>query len=324
MIDIVKECEGAQSIGITGHINPDGDCVGSVMALWQFLSKVYPEAQIDVMIEKPMDVFNCIKGVSGIVTDYSGDTVYDVMFVVDSVPDRCGEAVRYIETAKKVINIDHHVSNQGGCDVDYIVPGVSSAAEVVYELIAQKEDYKKLIDSDIAQSLYIGIIHDCGVMQYSNTSPKTLRIVADLIEFGFDFSKIINETFYEKTQVQSKLLGEALMYSYTLMNGRVMVSVTDMETLRKYGADKKDLSGIVNQLLMVRGVDVAVYIYEVGENAYKVSMRSCTDDIDLAKVSSHFGGGGHVRAAGCNLEGTSEEVLQKIMEQLALQMENGK
>ena len=319
MIDIVKECEGAQSIGIAGHVNPDGDCVGSVTALWMFLSKVYPQAQIDVMIEKPLDVFDCVKGVSEIMTDYSHDTVYDVMFVVDTVPDRCGEAIKYIETAKKVINIDHHVSNKGGCDVDHIVPGVSSAAEVVYELIAQKEEYKKLIDIDMAQALYIGIIHDCGVMQYSNTSPKTLRIVADLIEFGFDFSKIIDETFYEKTQVQSKLLGKALMDSYALMDGRVMVSVTDMETLREYGADKKDLSGIVNQLRIVKGVDVAVYIYEVGEKSYKVSMRSGTDDIDLSKVSSYFGGG-HVRAAGCNLEGTKEEVLQKIMEQLAIQM----
>lgn len=324
MIDIVKECEGAQKIGITGHINPDGDCVGSVMALWQFLCKVYPDVQIDVMIEEPMDVFSCVKGVSEIVSDYSREVVYDVMFVVDTVPDRCGEAIKYIETAKKVVNIDHHVSNQGGCDVDYIVPGASSAAEVVYDLITQKEEYKKLIDKELAQTLYIGIIHDCGVMQYSNTSPKTLRIVADLIEFGFDFSKIIDETFYEKTQVQSKLLGKALMDSYALMDGRVMVSVTDLETLREYGADKKDLSGIVNQLRIVKGVDVAVYVYETEENAYKVSMRSGTDDIDLSKVSSYFGGGGHVRAAGCNLKGTKEEVIQNVMEQLALQMEDNR
>ncbi len=324
MIDIVKECEGAQKIGITGHVNPDGDCVGSVMALWQFLRKVYPEVQIDVMMEEPLDVFSFVKGVSEIVSDYSRDVVYDVMLVVDTVPDRCGEAIKYIETAKKVINIDHHVSNKGGCDVDYIVPGVSSAAEVVYDLITHKEEYKKLIDKELAQTLYIGIIHDCGVMQYSNTSPKTLRVVADLIEFGFDFSKIIDETFYEKTQVQSKLLGKALMDSYALMDGRVMVSVTDLETLRNYSASKKDLSGIVNQLRIVKGVDVAVYIYEVEENAYKVSMRSCTDDIDLSKVSVHFGGGGHVRAAGCNVNGTKEEVIQKVMEQLALQMEDNR
>ncbi len=324
MIDIVKECEGANVIGITGHVNPDGDCVGTVMALWQFLCKVFPDAQIDVMIEQPPEVFGCVKGVSEIVTDYSSDTVYDVMIVADTVPERCGDAIKYIETAKKVINIDHHISNQGGCDVDHIVPEASAAAEVVYELIAQKEEYKKLIDKEMAQTLYIGIIHDSGVMQYSNTSPKTLRTVAELIEYGFDFPKLIDETFYEKTQVQSKLLGKALMDSYTLLDGRVMVSMTDMETLREYGADKKDLSGIVNQLRIVKGVDVAVYIYEVGENSYKVSMRSCTDEIDVSKVSAHFGGGGHVRAAGCNMEGTYEEIVQKVTEQLALQMEDGR
>ena len=324
MIDIVQECMGASRIGITGHVNPDGDCVGSVMALWQFLKKVFPQAQIEVMLEQPPAIFDFVCGVSEIITDYSAEKVYDVMIVADTVPDRCGEAIRYIETAKKVINIDHHISNHGGCDVDHIVPDASSAAEVVYGLIAQKEEYKKLIDREMAQTLYIGIIHDSGVMQYSNTSPKTLRIVADLISYGFDFPKLIDETFYEKTQVQSKLLGKALMDAYTLMNGRVMVSMTDLATLREYGADKKDLSGIVNQLRIIKGVDVAVYIYEVGENSYKVSMRSCTDDIDVSKVSAYFGGGGHVRAAGCNIDGSYEEIVKNLTEQLALQMEEGR
>ncbi len=324
MIDLVKECEGADLIGIAGHVNPDGDCVGSVMALWQFLKKVYPKAQVDVRIEQPPEIFNFVKGVSEIVTDDSKDMVYDVMFVVDTVPQRCGEAVKYIETAKKVINIDHHISNEGGCDVDEIVPQASSAAEVVYELIAQKEEYKAYIDKEMAQTLYIGIIHDSGVMQYSNTSPKTLRIVAELIQYGFDFPKLIDETFYEKTYVQSKLLGKALMDAYPLMGGRIMVSMTDLKTMNAYGADKKDLSGIVNQLRIMKGVEVAVYIYEVDDNLYKVSMRSCTDDIDVSKVSAYFGGGGHVRAAGCNMEGSYEEIIESLSEQLALQMEDGR
>lgn len=323
-MDIVKECEGAALIGITGHVNPDGDCVGTVMALWQFLGKVFPQARIDVMIEQPPAIFDFIRGVSEIVTDYSEDKVYDVMIVADTVPERCGEAVKYIETAKKVINIDHHISNRGGCDVDHIVPDASSAAEVVYELIAQKEEYKKLIDKELAQTLYIGIIHDSGVMQYSNTSPRTLRIVAGLIEFGFDFPRLIDETFYEKTEVQSKLLGKALLDAYTLLDGRVMVSVTDAKTMQEYGADKKDLSGIVNQLRIVKGVEVAVYMYELDSDSYKVSMRSCTDSIDVARVSAHFGGGGHVRAAGCNIAGKREEIIKGLTEQLALQMEENR
>lgn len=324
MIDLVKECEGAGKIGITGHVNPDGDCVGSVMALWQFLKKVYPDAQIDTMLEQPPAIFDFVKGVSQIEQDYSRDIRYDVMIVADTVPDRCGDAIKYIETAKKVINIDHHISNKGGCDVDHIVPDASSAAEVVYELIAQKEEYKKLIDREMAQTIYIGIIHDSGVMQYSNTSPKTLRIVADLIGYGFDFPRLIDETFYEKTEVQSKLLGKALMDAYTIMDGRVMISTTDLATLQAYGADRKDLSGIVNQLRIIKGVDVGLYIYETGENAYKISMRSGSDDIDVSKVSAYFGGGGHIRAAGCNINGTYEEVVQAVTQQLALQMEDNR
>ena len=125
------------------------------MALWQFLKKVYPGVQIDTMIEQPPAIFDYVQGVSQIVTDYTTDTVYDVMIVVDTVPDRCGEAIRYIETAKKVINIDHHISNHGGCDVDHIVPDASSAAEVVYELITQKEEYKRRFISELSMTVVL-------------------------------------------------------------------------------------------------------------------------------------------------------------------------
>ncbi len=327
MIDLVKECENAKSIGITGHVNPDGDCVGSVMALWQFLKKVFPQAKIDVMIERPQSMFDFMEGVSEIKYDYSDNNIYDVMIVADSVKERCGEAVKYVETAGKVINIDHHISNTGGCDVNEIIPDASSTAEVVYDLIAQHSQTKAMIDREMAQTLYIGIIHDSGVMQYSNTSPKTLRIVAELIEYGFDFPKLIDETFYEKSAVQSKLLGKALTEAYPLLGGRVMASMINLKTLAEFGASKEDLSGIVNELRIIKGVDVALFMYEVQTeegSAYKASLRSCTDAIDVSRVCAHFGGGGHVRAAGCTIRGEYENIVNDLTEQLALQMEDGR
>lgn len=324
MIDLVAECKGAGSIGITGHTNPDGDCVGSVMALRQFLKKAVPGAEVDVMLEKPAAIFDFIEGVSEIVTDCPEDRVYDVMIVADSTPDRTGEAEKYIKTAKKVINIDHHVSNPGAGDVNEIQPAASSAAEVVYELITARDEYKALMDKELAQTLYIGIIHDSGVMQYSNTSPKTLRIVADLIAYGFDFPRLIDETFYERSYVQSRILGKALVDSYPLLDGKCMVSVLDRETMERYGAEKKDLSGIVNELRIIKGVRVAVFLYETEPDVYKVSLRSSSDDMDVARVVAHFGGGGHVRAAGCTIEGKSEEIINGLMEQIALQMEDGR
>ena len=203
MIDVLKECAGAKSIAISGHIRPDGDCVGAAMGLYQYLTNAMEETEVDVLLESPSDVFSDIKGVKQIISEMTEDTVYDVFIVVDSVPDRIGFAYPYFKSAKKTINIDHHISNGGGtCDVEYIVPTASSASELVYDLVD-----KQYMDEELARTIYIGMIHDTGVFQYSNTSPKTLRIAADLLEYGFDFPKLIDETFYEKTYVQSQILG---------------------------------------------------------------------------------------------------------------------
>ena len=196
MLDLGKECQGALSIGITGHTNPDGDCIGTTLALWQFLKKLKPECRIDVILEKPAPEYDFIQGIDQIITDDTKPFTYDVMIVVDSVPERCGHANTYVLRAKKLINIDHHISNPGCGDAYYVDPKASSAAEVLYDLIASRQEYLDLIDKELAQTIYVGIIHDSGVMQYSNTSPKTLRIVADLISYGFDFPKLIEETFY--------------------------------------------------------------------------------------------------------------------------------
>ncbi len=316
MIDIIKECGDAKSIAITGHTNPDGDCIGSVTALYQFLKKAVPGADVRMYIEQPDPSYNLINAVEQISSDYPEDIVYDVVFVLDSVTTRCGDAEKYIQSAKKVINIDHHVSNPGEGDVSFVVPDASSCGEVLYDLMCIKDEYKSLIDRDIALALYIAIIHDTGVLQYSNTAPKTLRTVADLVSFGFDFPKLIDKTFYENTYVQSQVLGRALLEAFPLMDGQVMVSRMDQHTMDFYGAVKSDLQGIVNQLRIIKGVKVAIFIYEVGPQQQKVSMRSSSDDMDVSKIATYFGGGGHVRAAGCNLNGNFYDVLNCIMERL--------
>ena len=316
MIDIIKECQNAKRIGITGHTNPDGDCIGSCMGLRLFLKKALPDVQCDVMIEQPDPTYHVIRGINEILWDDTSDEVYDVMFVLDSVTNRCGKAEKYIQSAGKVINVDHHVSNPGEGDVSFVVPDASSCGEVIYDLMTFREEYRRLIDRDVALALYIAIIHDTGVLQYSNTAPKTLRIVADLISYGFDFPSLIDKTFYENTYVQSQVLGRALLEAFPLLDGQVMVSRMDRRTMDFYGAVKSDLSGIVNQLRIIKDVKVAIFIYEVGPQEHKISLRSSSDEVDVSKVAVSFGGGGHIRAAGCNLNGNFYDVLNAVMEQV--------
>lgn len=307
---IIEEIRGAKTIGIGGHVRPDGDCVGSVMGLYLYLKKVLPEVQIDVYLEKPADIFRCIPDIGIIKSDFDKevrlDKKYDVFLAMDCNAERLGAVETLYEKAGKRINIDHHISNTGCGDLNIIEPERSSTCELLYELLEKEQ-----IDEEIAKTLYIGIIHDTGVFKYSNTSPRTLRIAAELISFGFDFPKLIDETFYEKTYIQNQLMGRAVLESIRFLDGRCIVSMVDRKAMNFYQADPKDLDGIVNQLRIVKGVECAIFMYETAPMEYKVSMRS-NGKVDVAEIAMKFGGGGHMRAAGCTMKGTYYDTINNL------------
>lgn len=315
MFQLRKECEGAKNIVISGHTRPDGDCIGSCMAVYLYLKKVLSQAKVTVILEQPADIFSCIKGFEDIKTDGVYDEIPDIFIALDCEKSRLGAAEEIFDKAKKTINIDHHISNaKGSADVNYIDAKASSASELVYDVL-DKED----LDEDIAKAIYIGMIHDTGIFQYSNTSPKTLKIAADLISFGFDFPSLIDETFYEKTYIQNQILGRALLESIMFMDGKCVVSYVDQKTMEFYNATPKDLEGIVNQLRIIKGVECAIFMYEIGTQQFKVSLRSCKY-VDVSKVAGFFGGGGHIRAAGCTMNGTFYDVVNNLSEHIENQM----
>lgn len=314
MKKILEEVRGAASVAIGGHIRPDGDCVGSCMGLYLYLTKELPDAAVDVFLEKPSDVFNCIQGVEQIKDAAAyNNAEYDVFIALDCSKDRLGDAEVIFDNAKKTINIDHHISNTGCGNVNYLRGDASSASELVFELL----DADKL-DREIAKALYIGIIHDTGVFQYSNTAPATLVIASELIKYGFNFPEIIEKTFYEKTYVQNQILGRALLESILFMDGKCIVAVISKDMMHFYGVTGKDLDGIINQMRNTKGVECAIFLYEVDSMEYKVSMRS-GGQINVSSIAQYFGGGGHVRAAGCTVKGTAHDVINNISAQVELQ-----
>lgn len=313
---LYEEVKDALTIGIGGHERPDGDCVGSVMGLYLYLKKVCPNAKVQVLLEKPADIFSCIKDIDEIHSDFTTEVEkFDVFFALDTAKERLGEAEKYFDQAVKKINIDHHVSNSGSGDMNYIVPGASSTSELIYDLI---ED-KSALDEEIARALYIGIIHDTGVFQYSNTSPSTLRAAAELISYGLDFSKLIEETFYEKTYVQNQILGRALLESILFMDGKCVVSMLDKKTMNFYRAQPHDLEGIVSHLRNTKGVECAIFMYQTDVMEYKVSLRS-SGQVNVAQVAEFFGGGGHARAAGATMRGTFHDIVNNLSNRIAIQM----
>ena len=307
-IDIREIVQGAKTIAISGHERPDGDCIGSTLALYNYIKKIVPkDVKVEIFLDKLGPRYSYLKGYESVDHIFGRRQPFDVFFGLDSsTTDRYGSALKYYEKAAVTVCIDHHVSNQGFGTYRYIDPDASSTGELIFRLIPYEE-----LDEDIAVCLYSAIISDTGVLKYSCTSPETLRAVARLIEFGFDFTDVVDRSFYEKTYTQNQLLGRALVESVRFLDNRAIFSVVTKRMLKFYDALPKDLDGIVNQLLLTKGVSCAILMYEADDMTYKVSMRS-DDKVDVSKIALIYGGGGHVKAAGCTMKGTVHDVINSL------------
>lgn len=318
ILEIIKE---EKSIAIAGHIRPDGDCFGSCMAMYQYLSQTLPDRQIDVYLEEVVPSFSFLTGINDIKTKLKMDEKkdipkYDLFLSLDcGAKDRLGYTEPIMEQAKKVVNIDHHVSNTKFGDENHLVSNASSTCEVLFNLM--EED---LITREIAEALYLGIVHDTGVFKHSCTSKRTMEIAGFLMETGIPFSKIIDQSFYEKTYKQNQLLGRCLMESIRILNGKIIASQIDMRTMNFFGANSSDLDGIIDQLRVTKGVEVAILAHETALHEYKVSLRS-NGEVNVSKIAAYFGGGGHIKAAGCTMEGRYHDVLNNLTGHIVNQLE---
>ena len=315
MLNLNEILQGAKTVAILGHVRPDGDCIGSCLSLYNYIETYFPELEAVVYLQEFMPEFLMLKNADKIVHDCTEDKVYDVCFSLDSADkERHGEFVKYLDRAKLTVGIDHHVSNQGFADMHLIQSDASATAEMMYELIG-----KERLTKEIAECLYLGIAHDTGVFQYSNASPKTFRAVADLLETGIEASRIIDETFYQKSYAQNRILGKTLMESEILCDGKVVAGVVTMEDMSNFGVTPKALDGIVSQLRYTRGVEVAIFLYELEENRFKASLRS-NGKVNVSTIAGSFGGGGHVKAAGCELSGAYKEVIERLIAEIKTQL----
>lgn len=310
-MNILEMLKGAETVGITGHIRPDGDCVGSCMGLYNYLADNMPELDVSVYLEKPGEEFGYICNLCVIKNEPDNDKHFDVFIVLDcSSLDRIEPFVSCYKNADKTICIDHHISNESFADVNLIDGKASSTCEVLYRTL---EDDK--ISKSTAECIYTGIIHDTGVFKYSATSAETMLIAGKMMEKGIDYSDIIDNSFYKKTYIQNQILGRALLESVLFYDGKCIFSLVTQSEMQFYGVTGKELGGIIEQLRLTDGVEVAIFLYQTGENEYKVSMRS-KKLIDVSKIAVSFGGGGHIRAAGFTAKGTVHNIINSIGAQI--------
>lgn len=317
MNNILEMVAKGKKIGIAGHIRPDGDCIGSCNALYNYLTSHCKGKEIDVYLEKIPETFRFLKNVEKIKTNYDEDIIYDIFISLDCGSlDRLGPSEKYFIEAKTTINIDHHISNTFFATMNHVLPDASSTCEVLYGIFENEK-----IDEAVAKALYMGIAHDTGVFKHSNTTKNTMTVSGNLIEKGIPFTKLIDETFYQKTYVQNQVLGRCLLESILVLDGRCIVSTICQKVIGFYDAKSDDLDGVIDQLRITKGVEAAVFAYEVDKDTFKVSMRS-NGLVNVSKIATYFGGGGHVRAAGCTLNGNVYDVINNITHHIECQLDN--
>ena len=315
MTNLDEFLKEAHTVAIGGHIRPDGDCVGSCLATYNYITTYYPDIQVTVYLEPIPNIFKFLRGADRIVSDFSGDQTYDLFIVQDcGDADRLGDAVHFFEHAKRTVCIDHHISNQSFADENFIFPETSSTSELIYELLP-----KERLTKEIAECIYTGIVHDTGVFQYSCTSKKTMEIAGVLMELGIEYTRIIDDTFYTKTYNQNRIMGLALLKSCLHLDGKCISSVITAEDMAEYEVLPKHLDGIVNQLRVTKDVEVAVFLYQTGDGEFKASMRS-VEFVDVSQIAVRHGGGGHRRAAGFSMEGESDAIIRMVVAEIAEQL----
>ncbi len=315
MKDFASQLAGVKTAAIAGHIRPDGDCVGSCLATYNYIKKYYPQIQVTLYLEPIPNIFKFLAGADEIVHPCGEEKRFDLFLVQDCGDEgRLGDAVTCFKAAGKTLCVDHHISNSSFADVNYIVPQASSTSELVFDLIGEAH-----ITKEIAECIYVGIIHDTGMFQYSCTSARTMEIAGKLMETGIDFPRIADETFYKKTYGQNRILGRALLKSRLYEGGRIIASVITQKDMEEFDVMPRHLDGIVNQLRVTKGVEAAVFLYETGDGQFKASTRS-NGLVNLAEIAVKFGGGGHVRAAGFSVKGDPLAAIESIAAEIKKQL----
>lgn len=307
MSRLTEMIQNAATIAVVGHVRPDGDCVGSCLAVCNYIREQYPEKTVQVYLEKPPVKFGYLNYFDDISQDTDTGKTYDLCICLDSGDrERLGNYGVYLDTARESICLDHHITNVGYAQENFVLAGVSSTCEVLCQFL----DLDK-ISRNTAECIYTGILHDTNVFKNSNTTAKTMEMAGVMMDKGIEFARIIDESFYKKTYVQNQILGRALLESVTFLDGKCIFSVVRRKDMDFYGVDSSDLDGIVDQMRVTDGVEVAIFLHETENHVYKISMRSNTI-VDVSKVATYFGGGGHIRAAGCTMNGSVHDVINNL------------
>ncbi|ACX52753.1 phosphoesterase RecJ domain protein [Ammonifex degensii KC4] len=311
-----RELEKANKLLLLGHMMPDGDCLGSMLALGQALRAKGKKVEWAVPDPVPSNLA-FLPGAAEVKVGPQAmkEGSPDLLVVLDtSTPERLGDMKHLFDELRrkgcKAMLIDHHVTAIPFADYNFIFPEAAAVGEVVFELLREMSLFP--LTPDIATCLYTAIVTDTGCFQYETTLASTHRRVAELVEAGVKVREISLRLFEEKPREQIVALREALKTLRFSSCGRLAWMWLDRETMAANGILGEHTNGLVNYARQIQGVELALFFWEVKKDLVKVSFRS-KRYLDVNRLAGLFGGGGHIRAAGALIPGRLEDVVAKVV-----------
>ena len=298
---------------VSTHENPDGDALGSLLATTLALRALGKDAVMYISAGPPLPREYAFMQLDGLRRDLPADLDERVLVAVDCAKaDRIGPDSRPLEQTKLVLDIDHHHDNTRFGDVNLIVADASSTGEVLRDVF---RELGVELTPEIAEPLYIALVTDTGRFQYTNTTPKSLRLAAELVEAGADAHAVFQQVYESVEFAKLKLLARALDRARVLEGGRIVVSHLVRTDFAEVGAAEPYSEGIIDYLRAVEGAELAVLIREPPRDegpTRKVSLRASIDELDVSAIARVFGGGGHRQAAGFSSDETIDRITETI------------
>jgi bifunctional oligoribonuclease and PAP phosphatase NrnA len=297
---------------LTTHENPDGDALGSLVALQRALVGLGKDTVMALTSPAPLPGEYGFMDLSGLLLQWPADVSERVLVAVDCANEERIADPEVLGRVPFVVNIDHHHDNSRFGQVNLIVADASSTGEVLRDV------FRELgieLTPELAEPLYIALVTDTGRFQYTNTTPKALRLAAELVEAGADVHRVFQGVYESVQFAKLKLLARALERATIFEGGRIVVSYLLRDDFAEVGAEEPYSEGIIDYLRAVEGAELSVLIREPPRSAgptRRISLRASIDELDVSLIARGLGGGGHRQAAGFSSEATVDEITEFI------------
>lgn len=311
--NILEQIKKAKSIVLLTHENPDGDAVGSSLAMYEALKQLGKE-NVDLIIPEYPRTYRFLPSVD--VVKKEGQEAYDLAIALDCATIKMLNGwSNYFENAKTKIVIDHHGTNTMYGDLNYVNPDAPACTQILLTIF---EYFGVEITNEIGKCILTGIITDTGGFQYQATRPETFEFAARLLKSGVNVSEIYKKAMNTKTRANFELRKRAIDRMEFLENGKVSFTYITKQDIEEINATSDDHEGIVDEGRCIEGVEVSIFLRET-EKGYKVSLRS-NEYVNVSDICLIFGGGGHIHAAGCTVTMSIEQAKEKIVNQIKMQL----